>query len=148
MIDAPIALAFTAGMVAAFNPCGFALLPAYLSFFLGADGAPGWDARHVGRAVVVAATVTAGFVAVFGVAGVLVTGLSLSVQPVVPWLSMVIGAGLAALGVAVALGFRPSVPVPHLQAGGRTRGLGSMALFGVSYAVVSVSCTLPVFLAP
>lgn len=147
VIDAPLALAFTAGMVAAFNPCGFALLPAYLSYFLGADGAPGWDRRHVARAIVVGATVTAGFAAVFGIAGVLVTVFSLSVQPVVPWLSIVIGAGLAALGVAVALGFHPGLPLPRLERGGRTRGLGSMALFGVSYAVVSISCTLPVFLA-
>ena len=38
MIDAPLALAFTAGMVATVNPCGFAMLPAYLSFFLGLEG--------------------------------------------------------------------------------------------------------------
>lgn len=29
MIDAPFALAFTAGLVATVNPCGFAMLPAY-----------------------------------------------------------------------------------------------------------------------
>ena len=38
MIDAPLALAFTAGMVATVNPCGFAMLPAYLSYFLGIEG--------------------------------------------------------------------------------------------------------------
>ena len=35
MIDAPLGLAFAAGLVATINPCGFAMLPAYLSFFLG-----------------------------------------------------------------------------------------------------------------
>ena len=38
MIDAPLALAFTAGMVATVNPCGFAMLPAYLGYFLGLEG--------------------------------------------------------------------------------------------------------------
>ena len=38
VIDAPLALAFTAGMVATVNPCGFAMLPAYLTFFLGLEG--------------------------------------------------------------------------------------------------------------
>ena len=38
MIDAPLALAFASGMVAAVNPCGFAMLPAYVSFFLGMEG--------------------------------------------------------------------------------------------------------------
>ena len=37
MIDAPIALAFTAGLVATVNPCGFAMLPAYLSWYLEGD---------------------------------------------------------------------------------------------------------------
>ena len=31
--------AFGAGMVAAVNPCGFAMLPVYLSLYLGADDA-------------------------------------------------------------------------------------------------------------
>ena len=43
MIDAPFALAFAAGTVAAFNPCGFALLPAYLGWFLGAEDAADGD---------------------------------------------------------------------------------------------------------
>ncbi len=37
MIDAPLAYAFGVGMVATFNPCGFAMLPAYLSYFLGIE---------------------------------------------------------------------------------------------------------------
>ncbi len=35
MIEAPIALAFAAGLVATVNPCGFAMLPAYLAYFMG-----------------------------------------------------------------------------------------------------------------
>ena len=38
MIDGAFAYAFTAGMVASVNPCGFAMLPAYLSYFLGIEG--------------------------------------------------------------------------------------------------------------
>ena len=38
MIDAPLALAFASGMVATVNPCGFAMLPAYLGYFLGLEG--------------------------------------------------------------------------------------------------------------
>ena len=33
----PVGLAFGAGMIAAVNPCGFAMLPAYLSLYLGAE---------------------------------------------------------------------------------------------------------------
>ena len=34
MTEGLLALALGAGMVAAINPCGFALLPAYLSLFV------------------------------------------------------------------------------------------------------------------
>ena len=34
MAEAPYALALAAGMLAAVNPCGFALLPAYLSLLV------------------------------------------------------------------------------------------------------------------
>jgi hypothetical protein len=61
-------VALTAGMVAAFNPCGFAMLPAYLGLFLG-DEAGAKSGSAVGRALGVGAAVTVGFVAVFGVAG-------------------------------------------------------------------------------
>ena len=149
MIDAPLALGFAAGMVAAFNPCGFALVPAYLSFFIGGETDAG--AAHplapVSRALVVGGAVTVGFVAVFGAAGVLATTFSLGVQRVAPWISIPIGLVLAALGVAIALGWKPVVALPRLAVGGRSRGLASMTLYGASYATVSLSCTLPVFLA-
>ena len=32
---AALSLAFGAGLVATINPCGFAMLPAYLSYFMG-----------------------------------------------------------------------------------------------------------------
>nr|BFE88443.1 hypothetical protein GCM10020093_110440 [Planobispora longispora] len=36
--DLPLALALAAGTVAAFNPCGFAMLPAYLTMLIVDDG--------------------------------------------------------------------------------------------------------------
>lgn len=148
MIDAPLALAFTAGMVAAFNPCGFALLPAYLSFYLGAggDGSPASARGAVVRGVAVGAAVTAGFVVLFGVVGTAVSQLSLSVQGFAPWLTIVLGAFLVVLGLAILMGFQPKLALPRLGRLADGRGLGSMFLFGVSYATVSLTCTLPVFL--
>ena len=150
MIDAPLALAFTAGMVAAFNPCGFALLPAYLAYYVGADGDRQGEststARAGARGLAVGAAVTAGFVVVFGVVGTAVTQLSLSVQSFAPWLTVVLGALLCVLGVAMLMGFQPTLGLPRMGRLAGGRGLGSMFLFGISYATVSLSCTLPVFL--
>lgn len=161
MADVPLALGFAAGMLAAFNPCGVALVPAYLAFFLGAAGGEGepWRSGHAGPppparpvvpvagAIRVGLAVTAGFVAVFGVAGLLVSSFSVGVQRVAPWVSVPVGLALVAMGVAVAAGWEPAVRLPRLAVGGRRRTLASMALYGASYATVSLSCTLPVFLA-
>ncbi len=158
MLDAPFAFAFAAGAVAAFNPCGFALLPAYLSYFLGADGdstargGGGDAAAAVGRALRVAGAVSVGFAAVFGVAGVAITEASITVQRFTPWISIVIGAALVPLGLALARGWQPNVALPRparSRGAGRAgdgRGLGAMVWFGASFATVSLSCTIPAFL--
>lgn len=146
MIDAPLALAFTAGLVATVNPCGFAMLPAYLSYFIGLKD----DTRRsasVGRGLVIGAVVSVGFLLVFFVAGTLITLGIRSVIDVLPWVALVIGGLVAALGVAMLLGYEPVVNLPKLGRGGKTRGFGSVFVFGVSYAIASLSCTLPVLLA-
>jgi cytochrome c biogenesis protein CcdA len=147
MIDAPLALAFTAGLVATVNPCGFAMLPAYLSYFMGLrDEAPQGPAA-VGRGLAVGGVVSAGFLLVFAVAGTLVTLGIRSVIDYIPWAALVIGGLLAILGVAMLAGFEPMVNLPKLGERSQGRGFGSVFVFGVSYAIASLSCTLPVFLA-
>ena len=145
MIGTPLALAFTAGMFAVVNPCGFAMLPAYLSFFLG-DDSDDTPAPSVLRAVVVGLSVSAGFAALFAVIGLVVRHVSGQILRWTPWLSVVIGLVLVAMGVALVAGWQLKVRVPQLDRGGRTKGLASMAGYGASYAVVSLGCTLPTFL--
>lgn len=148
MIDGALALAFSAGLVAAINPCGFAMLPAYLSYFLGTEDEAADADTHVGvaRALTVGLAVTIGFMLVFGVMGLAISVLSVQVYEYLPWVTLVIGCGLVVLGIAMLAGFEPMVRLPHLDRGGRDRSLPSMTLFGVSYAIASLSCTLPVFL--
>lgn len=148
MIDAPFALAFTAGMVATVNPCGFAMLPAYLGYFLGLEGSEvdGPDATTgLVRALLVGATVSAGFLTLFAAAGALVSWTSVGVGEISPWLTIVIGGVLVAVGLGFAFGWEPRVLLPKLEKGGRDRGLWSMFLFGLSYAVASLSCTIGPF---
>jgi len=143
VIDVDLALAFTTGMVATVNPCGFAMLPAYLSFFLGIED----ERASISRAFVVGTTVTLGAAVTFAVAGLAVTRVTNSVYDVAPWVSIVIGLALLLFGVALLGGLDLSVRLPRLERGGRSGGLNSMALFGVSYAVASIGCELPLFLA-
>ncbi|MFM7063864.1 MAG: cytochrome c biogenesis CcdA family protein [Actinomycetes bacterium] len=145
-----LALAFTAGMVATVNPCGFALLPAYLTYFLGlendAASQPGGRYNPVRRALAVSAAVTLGFVAVFGVMGLVWSSFAEVVGQRLPYATFVIGLGLVAVGIAMLRGYEPVVRLPMVQLSGEGRELTSMFLYGVSYAVASLSCTIGVFI--
>lgn len=143
MVDIPIAFAFGAGIVAAFNPCGFSLLPVYLTRFMARS--PAQQSNNLLSALAVAGVVSAGFMAVFGVVGIVFTRVSLAVAGYLPWLTLVIGLVLIPVGVGMIRGFHPSISLPRLQKGAKGDGLGSMFAFGVSYATVSLSCTLPIF---
>lgn len=145
MLGPEFAFALTAGAVAAFNPCGFAMLPAYLTVFVaegGATDAPVW--ARLRRALLVGSSVTAGFLIVFGLVGILVTEVTSSVYEIAPWISIVIGIALVILGVAMLFGFELKIGTPRIQRGG-TGSLRGMVLYGVSYATVSLGCTLPIF---
>ena len=145
MLEGPFALALAAGMAATVNPCGFALLPAYLAAFIGDGDQEG--ARAVPRAFAVSAAVSAGFVAVFGTFGLVITPLALSIEKYLPWATVVIGIALVGLGVSLARGRELNAHIPKLNKGGRDGTLLSMFLYGVSYAVASLSCTIGPFLA-
>ena len=137
-----ISLALAAGLVAAFNPCGFALLPSYLTLLVAAPGAGG-----VRRALRLSAAMTAGFVTVFGAFGLLVSVLTTSVQQYLPWFTIVIGLALIVLGGWLAAGRELLLRLPRLQVGGLTGSLAGLYGYGVSYAVASLSCTIAPFLA-
>lgn len=149
MPDGLLLVALGAGMLAAVNPCGFALLPAYLSLLVLGDQPPG-RARAVGRALSLTGAMTVGFVAVFGVFGLAVAPVASSVQRYLPWFTVVLGVTLLVVGLMLASG--RSLPAIHLR---RRRGavkpltasFGSMAGFGASYATASLTCTIAPFLA-
>ena len=152
---AALAYPFSLGLVAAFNPCGFALLPAYLSYFIGvesADSPAASGARTLGamlRAIGVALTLTAGFIVVFGAFGLLFeTVLSQgTVLDRIGYVTIAIGVIMALLGVWLLTGRAINLRLPKMNRGTGSRRLGSVFMFGVSYAVVSLSCTIGLFIA-
>ncbi len=141
-----LGLAFAAGMVAAFNPCGFAMLPAYLMLVIQRE--EGRPAAAVGRALVASAAMALGFVAVFGLFGLLTLSVASTVQRYLPYGTMVIGVVLVALGIWLLAG--RELPGWSLGKGARwapTARMGSMVGYGVGYALASLSCTVGPFLA-
>src|SRR5690606_35716989 len=100
VIDGDFSYAFGLGLVATVNPCGFAMLPAYLGYFLGLEGHDDPD-RSVLRALAVGATLTAGFVAVFAVIGLIIEHVSRAVMDAIPYATVVIGVALVVLAIAM-----------------------------------------------
>ncbi|AGZ43708.1 cytochrome c biogenesis CcdA family protein [Actinoplanes friuliensis] len=148
-MQATLLLALTAGMLGAVNPCGFALLPAYLSVLVAGEESDGPRATvaAVGRALRCTAALTAGYVAVFGTFGLLLAPLTGWLMPRLPWLTVVFGLGLVALGGWLLAGRSLPSPGKGLRAPRLTGSAASMVLFGMAYAVASLGCAIGPFLA-
>ena len=146
MISASAGLALAAGMLAALNPCGFALLPAYLTLLVTGDKPT--RAVAVGRAAKMTAAMTAGFTSVFAIFGLVVAPFASSVQRFLPWFSLVIGLLILAAGIWLLTGRAfPSFRIGSRGGAPVTRSVRSMFGFGVSYALASLTCTIAPFLA-
>ena len=142
--------AFATGLVAAFNPCGFAMLPAYLSYFVSLESSEEANiGRNIFRGLVVGLTLTVGFIVFFGVIGLLTSTIVSqgAIQSRLSWATFIIGILMLPLGIAMLMGYEPKLLIPRLNKGGTSRQLPSIFLFGVSFAVVSLGCTAPLFFA-
>lgn len=144
----PIGIAIVAGALASVNPCGFPLLPAFLSFYVGADEnlLPRAPAR-VAQGLLVGVLVSTGFLAVFAIVGVPISFGVTRLTSAVPWAGlgigvvMVVAAATGLMGKAVYLSPRRPLNVE------RRRRPATMVWFGAAYALCSLGCTLPIFVA-
>jgi len=148
MISVDLAFPLAAGLIAAFNPCGFAMLPAYLSYFLGLES-DNSDEREVGilNGLKVSLTLSLGFVFVFAIIGILTNTIisEASIEKQAGYITLGIGIILVLVGVAMVAGYHPVLNVPRIQMGPSNRQLPSIFLFGISYAFVSIGCSAPIF---
>lgn len=154
LVGASALFALAAGMASTVNPCGFAMLPAYLGMYLGDEVGKKNEVnpvKHLGRAILVGLTVTAGFVVLFSVVGAIIGFGAGFVSDLLQWLGLVIGIGLVFVGAWMVGGGK-------LYTGVAARAASHMGnpaqvsmkgyfIFGISYGTASLSCTLPIFLA-
>ena len=143
-----LSYAFALGLVAALNPCGFALLPAYLAYYLGLEDPEEERTRNPAiRSLAVAGVLTTGFVLVFGVFGIVFTAATSWLGEWLPYFTVTMGGVLVVLGIAMIRGFEPVVALPRMQVSSGTKALSSVFVYGVSYALASLSCTIGLFTA-
>ncbi len=153
----PLGFAFAAGMVATVNPCGFVMLPAFLTMYLtdeqgdtGSGASKRGLSRSLLKALYVSAALGAGFVLLFGGVGLAISTGARSFIVVFPWIGFLLGFIMAGLGAYLFAGGK--LYTSRAQSAASRIGTASDTsvkgyfLFGVSYAVASLSCTLPIFL--
>ena len=146
----PIAYAAAAGLVASVNPCGFFMLPSYIAYQLGTEEA-GYNETAVplraARALGVAITATLGFVLIFVAFGAVVSAGGSALGEIFPYLGLVIGLAMVGFGVFLLVSHRyvGILAASRIQITPR-RNLGNAFVFGIAYAVGSLSCTLPIFM--
>ena len=146
-MDIPFYFAFTAGAIAAFNPCGIAMFPAYVGFRLSSKTNISGFFGTLFEGFKLGALLTLGFIVVFSVIGLLmVIGFRL-VGHLLPIGSVLTGLALISLGIWLILSKRNLFIAPQFLG---SFGLGNnylnTLLFGIAYAITSVSCALPIFL--
>jgi len=148
-----VGYAFGAGMVSAVNPCGFAMLPVYLSLYIGVED-QNFQRRplvfRLTKAIWVAVVVTSGFSLLFGIFGIIVAAGGAVLVGFMPWISVLVGLSLVLLGCWLLAGKHLSFNF-MLRLGGkigdpRKMTVGGFFLFGVGFGATSLSCTLPIFL--
>ena len=144
-------------MLATVNPCGFAMLPTYLAYFIG-SGPEAGRKRPLLAGLRAGVALSAGFAAVFVTAGLLAALGMRFVASALPWTAVVMGAVIAVAGLGMLLGRQ--MPGTRLnlnrflrRTGGTGKkrdgagsGLKGVFAYGVAYAIAALSCSLALLL--
>lgn len=146
----PVGYAFAAGMVASVNPCGFFLLPSYISYHLGTEEAGFYESPtfvRAFRALLLGGVATLGFVVLFAAVGAIIAAGGRWLITVFPYAGVAIGVAMIGLGLwlLITRGTFGIMAASRLLVAPR-RNLANVFLFGIGYAACSLSCTLPIFL--
>lgn len=142
-----LSLVFAAGVFATFNPCGFAMLPAYLTMLVNSSTTRATPVQLATRAVQFASLMSLGVITVFALFAAVIFPISTSIQRYLPIVTITIGVLLIVLGTATLLGravFLKKLWSPNTAPSTRVK---SLYLYGVTFALGSVSCTIGPLLA-
>jgi len=128
---------FTAGALALLSPCGFPMLPGYISYYIGAKAS-------LEKAVSGGVACTLGLLSVFSAIGVAVSTLGSFVSRYIPLLELVAGLIVVFMGISMIIEIRFPTFFTISRAP-RQRGLVGIFLYGVVYGLATLGCSAPIF---
>ncbi len=127
--------AFSAGAISFLNPCGFAMLPAYISYFIESTikqhslsnlaqssnvrSGSGKISRLIldrkmGVGISIGIIITVAFVTIFGLTGLAISAAGTGITKYFPWIAVMSGIVIIGIGVSNILGktFHINIPLP------------------------------------
>ncbi len=147
-----VAFALSAGAAATLNPCGFAMLPAYVAYFVGKEEGSGSASSSLLSGLRGGLAMTLGVLGVFAGVGAVLSLAGRAILRFFPWATLAIGVVVIGLGLAMLLSrsIQVGLPLSNPLSGrpdiARDRSMRGLLLFGAGYGIASLGCTLPIFL--
>jgi cytochrome c-type biogenesis protein len=128
---------FTAGVFALFSPCGFPMLPGYISYYLGTK-------TSLGRAIPGGIACTLGLVTIFSIMGAIATTLGSILSVYIPLLEIVAGLFTIFLGVIIMFELKNPIFGLPIKAP-KQKGFIGLFLYGIAYGMATLGCSAPIF---
>ena len=138
----PFGYAFAAGMVASVNPCGFIMLPSYISYHLGSEETGFYESpasARLLRAIALALVATGGFIAIFALVGYIVALGGRWLITLFPIGGLIIGIIMASIGVWLLITGKPlGIMAASRLTVSSQKNMRNVFLFGIIYAIGSL----------
>jgi len=147
-------LAFSAGLISFMNPCGFALLPVYITYYFKNEGLEKSSLlKRIFAGLLLGFIVSLGFAAVFSIIGIMVSYLGRGLLKYVGWFDLFIGLLLVIVGFIYLFNLKVKLHISKITNFGQNLKSNrlknkylSFFVYGIGFAIASLGCTLPIFL--
>lgn len=133
-----LAFPFVAGIFALFSPCGFPMLPGYVSYYMGAR-------VPLERAVKSGFVCLSGLLVVFSSIGVVASVSGSIISQYVSFLEPIAGLITMSMGLSMIISIKSPVLLPSLRAP-KSVSLTGIFLYGSLYGLATLGCSAPIFL--
>lgn len=141
-----LGLAFAAGMVAPVNPCGFALLPGWITLSLGDSHGMSLP-RRLRRSIGAGLTLTLGFTGTLVAVGLIVSAGARVLVRTAPQIGFATGIIVLLIGLFSLSGRPVPLRLPRPLRASTRIGTGHSLAYGFGFAAASLSCTFGILLA-
>lgn len=145
-------LAFSAGIITFLNPCGFALLPVYITYYFKNEQLDNASVcKRLVYGIAFGLCVSIGFMVLFSIVGLFVSFIGSRILRFIGFFDFAIGLLLVIIGFIFLLGKNVNLSFitnfgERLKENKFQNKYLSFFLYGMGFALASLGCTLPILL--